>query len=179
MGRSSWTIEEHIKDHVNQLTMIFQKHDLEKHGIILKCLFFFFFWEIQSHVKLDHLYKFPYMPTWSIQRILISISYQFTHLISFLVLVFSHSLISFLVLRCPSHGHNNQPFVIALVNISYTLDSERNFQDDSGNAYESRKICNSIARIGKDENCVRITFVRIHSTSTQNDHKFAPSYLSY
>jgi hypothetical protein len=41
MGRSSWTIEEHIKDHVNQLTMIFQKHDLEKHGIILKCLFFF------------------------------------------------------------------------------------------------------------------------------------------
>jgi hypothetical protein len=42
MGRSSWTIEEHIKDHVNQLTMIFQKHDLEKHGIILKCLFFFF-----------------------------------------------------------------------------------------------------------------------------------------
>jgi hypothetical protein len=140
---------------------------------------FFFFWEIQSHVKLDHLYKFPYMPTWSIQRILISISYQFTHLISFLVLVFSHSLISFLVLRCPSHGHNNQPFVIALVNISYTLDSKRNFQDDSGNAYESRKICSSIARIGKDENSVRIMFVRIHSTSTQNDHKFAPSYLSY
>jgi hypothetical protein len=30
--------EEHMykKDHFNQLTMIFQKHSLEKHGIILK-----------------------------------------------------------------------------------------------------------------------------------------------
>jgi hypothetical protein len=43
--------------------------------------------------------------------------------------------------------------------ISYTLDSKRNFQDDLGNACESRKICSSIGL----EKARQLNYVAMHS----------------
>jgi hypothetical protein len=76
-------------------------------------------------------------------------------------------------LRCLSHGHNKRNCPLQ----SYTLDSKRNFQGDSGNACESRKICSLIGL----EKTRELNYVATDSFNVNPKwllvHKFVPPLI--